>query len=95
MGVQVRGGQKEGKERQAFMKRLLRDVRALEMMLGNGMIESGVRRIGAEQELFLVNNAYRPACKATEVLAGAPRGERGGIGESPISSLSSGGCMNI
>ena len=69
MGVQVRGGQKEGKERQAFMKRLLRDVRALEMMLGNGMIESGVRRIGAEQELFLVNNAYRPACKATEVLA--------------------------
>ena len=40
MGVQVRGGQKEGKERQAFMKRLLRDVRALEMM--PGLIDLGL-----------------------------------------------------
>ena len=69
MGVEVRNGQKAGKERQEFMKRLLRDVRALEVMLSNGMIESGIRRIGAEQELFLVDAAHRPACKATEVLA--------------------------
>ena len=32
------------------------------------MIESNVRRIGAEQELFLVNAAWRPAPVAMEVL---------------------------
>ncbi len=68
MGVEVQNGQTEGKERQAFMKRLLRDVRALEKMLLGGMIESGVRRIGAEQELFLVDSSHRPAPVADKVL---------------------------
>lgn len=69
MGVEVRGGNREGKERQAFMKRLLRDVRALEQMIDTGMIETGVRRIGAEQELFLVDSAYRATPSAEDVLA--------------------------
>lgn len=68
MGVNVEKGHKDGAERQAFMKRLLRDVSALERMLEEGTIESGIRRIGAEQELFLVDRAYRPAPKAMEVL---------------------------
>ncbi len=51
------------------MKRLLRDVRALERMLEEDMIERGIRRIGAEQEFFLVDSAYRAAPMATEVLA--------------------------
>ena len=38
---------------QAFMKSLLTEVRALEKMLDAGLIESGVSRIGAEQEMFL------------------------------------------
>ena len=51
-----------------FMKALLRDVTALETMLERGLFESGVRRIGAEQEMFLVDSAGRPACKAVEVM---------------------------
>lgn len=38
-------------------------------MIANGMIETGVRRIGAEQELFLVDHAWRPAPVAMEILA--------------------------
>jgi len=52
-----------------FMQKVLVDLRALEHMLEEGMIESGVRRIGAEQELFLVNSNYDPALLATEILA--------------------------
>ncbi len=55
-------------ELRRFLKRLLRDVRAMEHMLEHGLIESGVRRIGAEQELFLVDDTWRPAPRATEVL---------------------------
>jgi hypothetical protein len=55
-------------ELRVFVKRLLTDIRALEKMISDGMIETGVRRIGAEQELFLVNAAWRPAPAADEVL---------------------------
>jgi len=55
--------------RQDFMKALLEEVRALETMLDKGMIESGVSRIGAEQEMFLINSAHRPTTTAQEVLA--------------------------
>jgi len=54
--------------RQHFMKALLEEVRALEAMLDKGMVESGVSRIGAEQEMFLVNAANQPALTALEVL---------------------------
>jgi CBS domain-containing protein len=53
---------------QAFMKSLLTEVNALEKMLEKGLIESGVRRIGAEQEMFLINRANKPALKALEIL---------------------------
>jgi gamma-glutamyl:cysteine ligase YbdK (ATP-grasp superfamily) len=51
-----------------FMKALLADLRALERMLETGQVESGVRRIGAEQEMFLVDREMRPAPVAVEVL---------------------------
>ncbi len=54
--------------RRAFMKALLDEVRALEDMLGSGMIESGIRRIGAEQEMFLVDQSCRPALTAMQIL---------------------------
>ncbi len=54
--------------RRAFMKALLDEVRALEDMHQNGMFESGVRRIGAEQEMFLVDRAARPALTAMQIL---------------------------
>lgn len=55
-------------QRRAFIRRLLSDLRALEHMIASGLIETGVRRIGAEQELFLVNSAWRPASVARKVL---------------------------
>ena len=55
--------------RHAFMKSLLSEVQALEAMLGKGMVESGVSRIGAEQEMFLIDKAQKPALTALDVLA--------------------------
>jgi CBS domain-containing protein len=57
-----------GEQLRLFMRNLLDDLRALERMLDSGLIESGVRRIGAEQEMFLVGPGWRPAPLATEVL---------------------------
>src|SRR5215213_8605153 len=59
----------------AFMRALLNDLAALERMLEEGLIESGVRRIGAEQEMFLVDRDMRPAPVAQEVIGrvGDPR----------------------
>ena len=54
--------------RQAFMRSLLEEVRALELMIDRGMIESGIRRMGAEQEMFIVDAAFGPALVATELL---------------------------
>ena len=53
----------------AFITSLLNDLHALEKMIASGMIVSGVQRIGAQQELFLVNSGWRPASIAAEVLA--------------------------
>ena len=57
-----------GEQLRLFMKSLLNDLRAFETMLDEGMIESDVRRIGAEQEFFLVDDGWRPAGLALEVL---------------------------
>lgn len=57
------------KELRDFTQHLFRDIRALEIMLERDMFESGITRIGAEQELCLINRAYRPASIAPEVLA--------------------------
>src|SRR6185436_6591056 len=56
------------KKSQAFMKALLEDLRALAFMLANGCVESGVTRIGAEQEMFLIDRYLRPAPVSQEVL---------------------------
>ena len=53
-----------------FTRALLRDLQAMERILAEGMIESGIRRFGAEQEMFLVD----------EALAGRARGRRGARG---------------
>ena len=58
----------EGAKLRDFMKLLLQDLRALEKMLAAGMIEKGVRRIGAEQEMFLVDQSWAPATGALSVL---------------------------
>ncbi len=44
----------------AFTKLLIRDFKAMEHMLEQDMFERDVKRIGAEQELFLIDRASRP-----------------------------------
>src|SRR5215207_10814782 len=65
----------DGDKVRAFTRALLNDLAALEKMLDGGRIESGVRRVGAEQEMFLIDRHMRPALVAEQVLsrAGDPR----------------------
>lgn len=56
------------KSKVLFIKHLIDDIKALEIMLKDGLIESGITRIGSEQELCLVNNNWRPSNKAEKIL---------------------------
>ncbi|MEZ6241416.1 MAG: CBS domain-containing protein [Phycisphaerales bacterium] len=58
-----------GEQRRVFMQRLLADVKALERMIAEGLFETDVRRVGAEQELVLVDDHWQPAPVAVDVLA--------------------------
>jgi CBS domain-containing protein/gamma-glutamylcysteine synthetase len=51
-----------------FMRAILADVRALERMIAEGMFETDVRRIGAEQEMFLIDKAWAPARGALSMI---------------------------
>src|SRR5215213_5843983 len=75
MGDHAVNQQLDERQQMSFMRALLEDLRALEHMLAAGEIEEGVRRIGAEQEMFLVGRDLRPAPVSPEVLAraGEPR----------------------
>jgi CBS domain-containing protein len=52
-----------------FLNHLIDDLKSLEHMFENGMIEDDIIRIGAEQEFCLVTEEWRPAKNALEVLA--------------------------
>jgi CBS domain-containing protein len=52
-----------------FLRHLLGDIEALEIMIREGLVESGVSRIGAEQEFCLVGDNIRPAMTGPEILA--------------------------
>jgi CBS domain-containing protein/gamma-glutamyl:cysteine ligase YbdK (ATP-grasp superfamily) len=70
MGEHQVGTSHDERRLREFMRSLLDDLRALEQMLDGGLIESGVRRIGAEQEMFLVDaHSLRPAPVACEALS--------------------------
>jgi len=90
MGEQYVSTERDSRQAQAFMKSLLADVSALERMIETGRIESGVRRIGAEQEIFLIDRAMRPAPAAMEVLKNVNdhrlTTERGTIGGLTVSN---------
>lgn len=57
-----------------FTLGVLNDLQALEQMLNADLFEEDVRRIGAEQEMFLVDTAMRPASLAMEVMEEARDG---------------------
>ena len=48
---------------------LLADVHALERMLESDVFDTGPRRVGAEQEMFLIDDRMRPAPVAMDVLS--------------------------
>ncbi len=65
LNVKVVSTQKQLNE---FTKCLLKDVQALERMLEEGWFEDGQMKIGAEQEICLVDAHYKPSPTAMEVL---------------------------
>ncbi len=56
------------KRRRDATTALLADIDALQLVLARDMIERGVRRIGAEQEMFLVDGMMRPSPIAVPLL---------------------------
>lgn len=69
MGVQDVLNTGTGPASGCFRESLLTDLRALEQMLDADLLEHDIVRVGIEQEMFLVDRAYRPAPIASEVLA--------------------------
>lgn len=68
MGEQNIRANADEQTRRKFMKSLLNEVQALELMLEEGLFERGARRIGAEQEFFLLDGSSRPAWRALDLL---------------------------
>ena len=68
MGEQNVNRETDRDQLRSFTRSLLEDVQALERMLEGGQIESGVNRIGAEQEMFLVDRDMNPALIAPQIL---------------------------
>ena len=55
-------------QRKELIHHLLKDVEALELMIKNDAFEKGIQRIGAEQELCIVDKFYRPSRNALDIL---------------------------
>ena len=56
-------------DRRTAIRWMLRDLQALQLMLRDDRFETGIRRIGAEQEMFLVDASWQPAPGALRLLA--------------------------
>lgn len=57
-----------------FTKAVLNDLQALGKMLDGGMMEENALRIGAEQEMFLVDSSMHPASIVMQILENAKDG---------------------
>lgn len=68
MGLQTVSIISNSKEKERFVKYLLNDIKALETMIEQDMFEKGITRIGAEQELCLVDSTWRPAPIILDIL---------------------------
>ncbi|MFT7591377.1 MAG: CBS domain-containing protein/gamma-glutamylcysteine synthetase [bacterium] len=68
MGVQAVTEFSDSHQKRAFTKRLLNEIRALDYMLEHNMIERNTSRIGAEQELVLLDMDLKPALNNMELL---------------------------
>lgn len=68
MGVETVKLAENSEQTQEFIKHLLKDIRAMERMLDSGLFERDTVRIGAEQELCLVDRYAKPAPISMELL---------------------------
>lgn len=68
MGQQKLSIAKDPESRKRFLKHLLHDVEAIEQMLNDGLFESGVERIGSEQEFCIVDSFFKPSKRGPELL---------------------------
>lgn len=65
MGLQTASGMADTS---TVVNWMLRDIHALQHLLDNDVFETGSPRIGAEQEMFLVDRAWQPSPVALELL---------------------------
>lgn len=56
------------RERANFLRHILHDIDAFDKMLANNMFESGIQRIGAEQEFCITNRNWEPEDASDELL---------------------------
>ncbi|WP_439128864.1 CBS domain-containing protein [Polaribacter sp.] len=68
MGSQSVTAIKTQKDRKKFVRHLLNDIEAFELMLQNNLFEAGITRVGAEQEICIVDKDYRPSVNALKIL---------------------------
>jgi CBS domain-containing protein len=61
MGEKLIRAPKSIQDKNSFILNILKDVKALEIMLKKGLFESGIERIGAEQEMALIDDHFKPA----------------------------------
>lgn len=74
MGDKKVTAQYDESEMRTFTRSVLDDLYALEFLLENDLIEEDVQRIGAEQEMFLVDHSMHPAPIVTELMQKAADG---------------------
>ena len=58
----------EPKEKAGYIHQLIKDIKALDLMIQKGLIEKAPIRIGAEQEFCIVDDQFMPNGVALEVL---------------------------
>lgn len=68
MGEQNISRGEDNEAKRLFTRAVLNDLRALELMIDKGLIETGARRIGAEQEMFITDHDYSPSLTALDIL---------------------------
>lgn len=55
-------------DRALFLRHILHDIDALDHMIEHNMFETGIQRIGAEQEFCLTNRNWEPADRSEEIM---------------------------
>ncbi|MAD98587.1 MAG: CBS domain-containing protein [Flavobacteriaceae bacterium] len=59
---------KTAQERIDFERNLINDIHAFEYMLNHNLFEDNIKRVGAEQEICIVDDKYRPSLNALNIL---------------------------